>query len=313
MASVVTAANAAPPVGVSVTVAPAMAPPAARVTTPLTVPVVAAGHVTETLSVTVPPAATPVYGNTPGLVHPAGSAPTAMLPPPTATLLIVYAPWASVVTAGSAAPPVGVSVMVAPAITAPPAARVTTPLTVPVVAVGQVTVTFLVTVPPAVTPVYDCGPGFVHPDGSPPIAMLPPPTGTLPMVYAPDAFVVTAASAAPPVGVTVIVTPAIGVPPDARVTTPETVPTDAPALVTVTGTSRVPVSPPLSVTVRRTVKLPADAKVWVTVAPVAVPPSPNDQAYDAMDPSGSVEPAPENVTAVPATAADGPLMAAVGA
>src|SRR5712691_4989353 len=57
--------------------------------------------------------------------------------------------------------------------------------------------------------------------------------------------------------------------------------------MTTTFTLFAPVLPELSVTVKVTVNVPAMAYTCVAVTPVAVPPSPKVQAYDAIVPPGS--------------------------
>ncbi len=58
----------------------------------------------------------------------------------------------------------------------------------------------------------------------------------------------------------------------------------------------VVLSPTLSVTTTVTLKVPTVLNTWLVVTPVAVFPSPNVHAYDAMVPSLSVLPAAEKLT-----------------
>jgi len=55
-----------------------------------------------------------------------------------------------------------------------------------------------------------------------------------------------------------------------------------------------PVPPSLSVTVSVTSYVPLAGKVCIGVTPVAVAPSPKDQRYAVIVPSGSTDPAPES-------------------
>src|SRR4051794_18640161 len=61
---------------------------------------------------------------------------------------------------------------------------------------------------------------------------------------------------------------------------------------TATGWTTEPVVASSSVTVSVTLRVPEVTKSWLGVAPVAVPPSPKSHAYDATEPSGSLDPVP---------------------
>src|SRR6266545_1524729 len=76
---------------------------------------------------------------------------------------------------------------------------------------------------------------------------------------------------------------------------------------TVTVAEAVAIAPPLSATVARAVQVPA-AYVWVAVAPGCGPttvPSPKSNRYDAIVPSGSLEPEASAVTVSGAVPDDG--------
>ena len=72
------------------------------------------------------------------------------------------------------------------------------------------------------------------------------------------------------------------------------------ATITAEVVTGVPVSL-LSLTVNVTVKVPDAAYVWLGETPLPVLPSPKFQRYVSASELPSVEPAPLNVTAVPAT------------
>jgi hypothetical protein len=69
-----------------------------------------------------------------------------------------------------------------------------------------------------------------------------------------------------------------------------------PAWVTVIVTDAVPVAPRLSVTVSIALYVPAAWYVWPGFASVDVPPSPKVQAWDAIVPFGSLDPAELKLT-----------------
>src|SRR5580704_8321075 len=99
----------------------------------VTVSVPGCGHVTTMFTATVPLNARLVYGVASGAAHDAGTPVRLTVPEPLpiGTPRAVYAPAALVVTAGSAAAPVGVTMTPMPA-SPPPRLLVTEPLTVPV-------------------------------------------------------------------------------------------------------------------------------------------------------------------------------------
>ena len=117
-----------------------------------------------------------------------------------------------------------------------------------------------------------------------------------------------AAWTVPPVGRGTMVMlnggPVVGVPPPP--------PPPPPAATTVTVAVALAVPPLPSPTVSVAVYVPALPKMCEALAPAALPPSLNVQAYVRESPSASV-PAPTSVTACPAVPAYGPPALAVGA